>query len=63
MPFHTPRSFAFIALLGGIPALPFLDDLLDELEKFFGGPFGAVMHKTMREAIAERSISLNVAGV
>ena len=30
--------------------LPFLDDLLDELEKFFGRPFGPEVRKTLREA-------------
>jgi hypothetical protein len=32
------RSLAYVALLGGLPALPFLDDLLDQWEKFFGQP-------------------------
>ncbi|MGD0624258.1 MAG: PLxRFG domain-containing protein [Thermodesulfobacteriota bacterium] len=32
------RSLAYVVLLGGLPAIPFLDDLLDEWEKMFGQP-------------------------
>ncbi|MCX5914200.1 MAG: PLxRFG domain-containing protein, partial [Deltaproteobacteria bacterium] len=32
------RSLAYVVLLGGLPAIPFLDDLLDEWEKIFGQP-------------------------
>lgn len=41
------RSLAYLALFGGLGALPFLDDLLDEWEKFFGTP----VRKNMREAL------------
>jgi N12 class adenine-specific DNA methylase len=44
------RSLAYIAILGGVPALPFLDDLLDLWEKFFGTPVRSSMRKTLREA-------------
>ncbi len=43
------RSLAYIAILGGIPALPFLDDLLDWWERLFGTPVRGSMRKTMRE--------------
>jgi len=43
------RSLAYVAILAGIPALPFLDDLLDMWEKFFGTPVRASMRKTMRQ--------------
>ena len=38
------------ALIAGLPAIPFLDDLLDEWEKFFGTPVRSDMRKTLREA-------------
>jgi hypothetical protein len=43
------RSLAYLAILGGVPALPFLDDLLDLWQKFFGTPVRSSMRKTMRE--------------
>ncbi|MCX5914985.1 MAG: hypothetical protein NTV04_24025, partial [Deltaproteobacteria bacterium] len=42
------RSLAYVVFLAGIPAIPFLDDLLDELEKFFGKPFRSEMRQTLR---------------
>jgi hypothetical protein len=44
------RSLAYVVLLAGLPAIPFLDDLLDEWEKFFGTPVRSNMRKTLREA-------------
>ncbi len=44
------RSLAYLAILGGVPALPFLDDLLDLWEKFFGTPVRSSMRKTLRDA-------------
>jgi hypothetical protein len=43
------RSLAYTALLGGIFALAFLDDILDEIEKFTGEPLRASMKQTMRD--------------
>ena len=43
------RSLAYVSLLGGVVALPFLDDLLDLWEKFFGTPVRSNMRKTLRE--------------
>ena len=43
------RSLAYISLLGGVVALPFLDDLLDLWEKFFGTPVRSNMRKTLRD--------------
>jgi hypothetical protein len=44
------RSLAHISLLDGVPALPFLDDLLDLWEMFFGTPVRSNRRKTLREA-------------
>ena len=33
------HSLAWIVVFGGLSSLPFLDDLLDEAEKFFGRPY------------------------
>lgn len=41
------RSLAYVALFGGVGALPFLDDFLDEWEKIFGTP----VRKQMREGL------------
>ena len=43
------RSLPYIALLGMIPA-SFLDDLMKEIEKWFGIPLHSQMKKTLREA-------------
>jgi hypothetical protein len=43
------RSLACVSLLGGVVALPFLDDLLDLWEKFFGTPVRSNMRKTLRD--------------
>ncbi|KJR42920.1 hypothetical protein MCHI_001181 [Candidatus Magnetoovum chiemensis] len=43
------RSLAFTALLGGGLALPFLDDLLDWLEKWTGTPYRKNMEKTLKD--------------
>jgi hypothetical protein len=47
------RSLAYLALFGGLGALPFLDDLLDEAEKFLGVPYRARMRKAVRGAGGE----------
>jgi hypothetical protein len=43
------RSLAYVSLFGGVVALPFLDDLLDVGEKFFGTPVRSNMRKTLRD--------------
>jgi hypothetical protein len=57
------RSLAYILLLAGVPAIPFLDDLLDELEKFFGRPFRSDMRKTRRGAGGPVLERLGMAGI
>jgi hypothetical protein len=38
---RVAESMAYLAILGGIPAASFQNDLLDLLEKFFGSPLRA----------------------
>ena len=57
------RSLAYVVLLGGIPANPFLDDLLDEWEKFFGIPVRSNMRKTLREAGGPVLEKMGMAGI
>jgi hypothetical protein len=57
------RSLAFIALLAGFPAIPFLDDLLDEGEEFFGTPVKSNMRKTLREAGGPVLEKMGMAGI
>jgi len=42
------RSLAYVALFGGLTALPFIDDLLDQLEKVTGVPFRTKMRKSLK---------------
>ena len=42
------RSLAYLVLFGGAAGLPFLDDLLDELEKILGIPFRTNMRKALK---------------
>jgi hypothetical protein len=42
------RSLAYLVLFGGAAGLPFLDDLLDELEKVLGIPFRTNMRKALK---------------
>ena len=56
-------SLAYVVLLAGIPAIPFLDDLLDELEKFFGRPFRSEMRKTLRDAGGQVLERMGMAGI
>ena len=57
------RSLAYLAILGGVPALPFLDDLMDLWEKFFGMPLRSSMRKTMREIGGPVMEKMGMAGV
>jgi len=57
------RSLAYVVLLAGLPAIPFLDDLLDEWEKFFGTPVRSNMRKTLREAGGPVLEKLGMAGI
>lgn len=57
------RSLAYVVILAGIPAIPFLDDLLDEMEKFFGRPFRSEMRKTLRDAGGPVLEKMGMAGV
>ena len=56
-------SLAYVVLLAGLPAIPFLDDLLDEWEKFFGTPVRSNMRKTLREAGGPVLEKLGMAGI
>ncbi len=57
------RSLAYIALLGGIPALPFLDDLLDLWERLFGTPVRSSIRKTMRAVGGPILEQMGMAGI
>ena len=57
------RSLAYVVLLAGIPAIPFLDDLLDEWEKFFGTPVRSNMRKTLRDAGGPVLEKMGMAGI
>ena len=57
------RSLAYVSLLGGVVALPFLDDLLDLWEKFFGTPVRSNMRKTLRDFGGPVMESLGMAGI
>lgn len=57
------RSMAYVALLGGVPALPFLDDLLDLMEKFFGIPLRSKARATLRAHGGPMMEHLGFAGI
>ena len=57
------RSLAYLAILGGVPALPFLDDLMDLWEKFFGSPVRSSMRKTMRAIGGPVMEKMGMAGI
>lgn len=57
------RSLAYLAILRGVPALPFLDDLMDLWEKFFGTPLRSSMRKTMREIGGPVMEKMGMAGI
>ena len=57
------RSLAYVVLLAGLPAIPFLDDLLDEWEKFFGTPVRSNMRKTLRDAGGPVLEKMGMAGI
>ena len=57
------RSLAYISLLGGVVALPFLDDLLDLWEKFFGTPVRSNMRKTLRDFGGPVMEKMGMAGI
>jgi hypothetical protein len=42
------RSLAFILLFGGMASVPWLDDLLDELEKLTGNPYRSKMRRAFK---------------
>jgi hypothetical protein len=42
------RSLAYLVLFGGAAGLPFLDDLLDEMEKILGIPFRTNMRRALK---------------
>jgi hypothetical protein len=49
--------------MAGVPAIPFLDELLDQLEKFFGKPFRSEMRKAMRDAGGPVLERMGIAGI
>ena len=57
------RSLAYVVLMAGVPAIPFLDELLDQLEKFFGKPFRSEMRKAMRDAGGPVLERMGIAGI
>lgn len=60
LPLHVMAcSLAYVVLLAGISAIPFLD----ELEKFFGKPFRSEMRKTLRDAGGPVLERMGMAGI
>lgn len=57
------RSMAYVMVLGGIPSLPFLDDLMDMLEKFFGRPFRSEARAQLRQNGGPALERLGFAGI
>lgn len=57
------RSLVYVVFLAGLPAVPFLDDLLDLWEKFFGTPLRSNMRKTLRETGGPVLEKLGMAGI
>jgi hypothetical protein len=57
------RSLAWMAVFAGLSGLPFLDDLLDELEKFFGKPFRKQISDELRSIGGEPLERAGMAGI
>jgi hypothetical protein len=57
------RSLAWLAVFGGVASIPWLDDLLDELEKLTGVPFRTNMRKSLRSAGGEVLEKLGMQGI
>lgn len=58
-----PGPLAYVVLLAGLPAIPFLDDLVEEWEKFFGTPVRSNMRKTLRETGGPVLEKMGMAGI
>jgi hypothetical protein len=59
----TMRSFAYLALFGGLFALPFLDDLTAGLEQVTGYPARMMMRKRIRTVLGNKSEQLAFGGL
>lgn len=57
------RSLAWMAVFGGLAGLPFLDDLLDELEKLFGTPFRTQIRKELTSLGGEPLERMGINGI
>lgn len=57
------RSMAWITVLGGVTSIPFLDDLLDEGEKFFGVPYRQQVRQGMRSLGGEALERAGISGI
>jgi len=57
------RSLAWMAVFGGLAGLPFLDDLLDQLEKFFGIPFRTKIRELTKSIGGEALERASIAGI
>jgi hypothetical protein len=57
------RSLAWIAVFAGLSGLPFLDDILDELEKLFGIPFREKIREGLRDMGGEPLERAGIAGL
>jgi hypothetical protein len=57
------RSLAWLFVFAGLSGLPFLDDLLDEMERFFGKPYREEVRKWLAEVGGEPLERAGVAGL
>jgi len=57
------RSMAWLGALGGMASIPFVDDLLDEAEKFFGVPYRQKVRQGMRNLGGDALERAGVAGI
>ncbi len=57
------RSMAYLVLFGGLGSLPFLDDLLDELEKLIGIPYRTNMRNALKGIGGEMLAKFGMEGV
>jgi hypothetical protein len=63
MAIFAARSFAYLVAFAGIPALPFIDDFLELMEKIFGYPFRKAAKKAVREALGSQAQKLYSSGL
>jgi hypothetical protein len=57
------RSLAYLALFGGMTAIPFLDDILDDYERIMGDPVRAKMRKALKGVGGDMLDHFGIAGI